>query len=221
VAAAKPQLLVELGTHNGLSYFIFCQSVKDHNLDTLCYAVDTWEGDDHSGHYDESIYQGVVQHNREYYHGFSYLLRMRFDEALNNFRPESIDLLHIDGYHTYDAVARDFKSWYEKVRPGGIILLHDVAARLKDQGVWRFWEDCGPRHASFQFDHGFGLGIIRKSGGPKTNEPLLKLLFESDQDTARQLRLFYVHASRFHDLKRKVGTGKFGKIRQKKVDPAK
>ncbi len=111
----------------------------------------------------------------------------------------------------------DFHLWFEKVRPGGILLFHDVAARLKNFGVWRFWEDYAPRHASFQFDHGFGLGVIRKSGGAESDEPLLKLLFDSDQETGRRLRNFYVHACRFHDLKRKVGTGKFGKVGRQKI----
>lgn len=41
VKVFKPSIFVELGTHYGVSYFSFCQSVKDQYLPTKCYAVDT------------------------------------------------------------------------------------------------------------------------------------------------------------------------------------
>ena len=44
VAELRPRLLVELGTSTGMSYFGFCQSMKEHQIDGVCYAVDTWEG---------------------------------------------------------------------------------------------------------------------------------------------------------------------------------
>lgn len=214
VEAVKPKILVELGTYSGLSYFTFCQSMKDHDLDGLCYAVDTWEGDAHTKSYDESIFQEVSQYNREHYYGFSYLLKMRFDQALDHFNEESVDLLHIDGYHTYKAVSEDFTNWFPKVKPGGIILFHDTAARIEDFGVWKFWEEISVKYKSFSFNHGFGLGIILKPGGKQPLEPLTHLLFEGDNTQHKKLRQFYVHTCRFHDLKRMVGTGKFGKARK-------
>jgi len=130
VEAVRPRLLVELGSHKGFSYFTFCQSMKDHDIDGLCYAVDTWEGDRHTDSYGEEVFQEVNRYNRQHYAGFSYLLRMLFEEALGHFRDASVDLIHIDGLHTYEAVRRDFEDWYPKLRPGGIMLFHDIAARM-------------------------------------------------------------------------------------------
>jgi len=42
----RPSIIVELGTHFGDSFFTFCQSCKEHNLQAKCYAVDSWIGDD-------------------------------------------------------------------------------------------------------------------------------------------------------------------------------
>ena len=41
----KPKLVVELGTHYGVSFFAFCESAEIYSEETFCYAVDTWEGD--------------------------------------------------------------------------------------------------------------------------------------------------------------------------------
>jgi hypothetical protein len=79
------------------------------NVDGTYYAVDTWTGDKHSGNYDDSVFRSVDDHLRDYYRGIAYLLRMTFDEAANQFDQETLDILHIDGLHTYDAVKHDFK----------------------------------------------------------------------------------------------------------------
>ena len=177
VAALRPAVLVELGTYNGLSFFCFCQAMEEHAVDGVCYAVDTWQGDVHTGAYGEEIYRDVLTHSREFYAAFSYLMRMQFSEALQHFSEDSIDLLHIDGLHTYEAVREDFEQWYPKVKPGGLIVMHDIYARLKDFGVWRFWEEIAPRFAAFGFKQGFGLGVIRKPGGPERHDPLFRWMF--------------------------------------------
>ncbi len=204
IEAVKPKLFVELGTFRGLSYFAFCQSIKEHDMDALCYSVDTWEGDVHTGGYGEEIFKTVNQFNRQNYTGFSYLLRMLFNDALRHFDDGSLDLIHIDGLHTYDAVKEDFTNWYPKVRPGGVMLFHDVAARIKDFGVWKYWEELSKAHNTFTFNHGFGLGVLRKPGGAEETHPLVNLLFNSSKEEQEVLRKFYVHAAQFLDLKRKV-----------------
>lgn len=206
VTALRPKMLVELGTHMGLSYFTFCQAMKEHEIDGLCYAIDTFEGDSHTDKYDESVFNMVNNHNRQHYHGFSYLMRMFFNDALQHFSDNSVDLLHIDGLHTYEAVSEDFRNWLPKVKPGGIILFHDVQARLQDFGAWKFWEETAPLHETFTFNHGFGLGVLRKPGGDRSQDPeLLKLLFDAkdDKDGAK-LRAFYVHASKHLENTRKL-----------------
>ena len=122
----SPQIFVELGTHSGNSYFSFCQSVAENNLPTKCYAVDTWQGDAHAGQYNDEIFDGVNTYNEERYAGFSKLLRMTFDDALSHFADESVELLHIDGLHTYEAVRHDFETWLPKLAPGAVVLFHDT-----------------------------------------------------------------------------------------------
>lgn len=204
VEALEPKLLVELGTHEGLSFFTFCQSVVDHHLDTVCYAVDTWEGEHHAGYYGEDVYRRVVDYCRENYAGCSYLIRSLFADACNHFERDSIDLLHIDGLHTYDAVKEDYQTWVSKVRPGGLLLFHDIAVRRDDLGVWKFWKEIGELYPEdvFQFNHGYGLGVLRKPGGDNVSTSvLIDVMFSGSQQEKETLRAFYVMAAKYNTLK--------------------
>lgn len=158
----KPRVIVELGTHSGNSYFSFCQVVESLKLETKCYAIDTWKGDVHAGFYDESIFEEVSKYNEFNYSHFSTLIRKTFDEAINLFQNESIDLLHIDGLHTYKAVKHDFTNWLPKVKNDGVILLHDTEVYLLDFGVWKFWQEIKDEYPSFNFRHSNGLGVVSK-----------------------------------------------------------
>ncbi|HEX7672450.1 MAG TPA: class I SAM-dependent methyltransferase [Polyangiaceae bacterium] len=203
VGALRPGVITELGTQAGLSYFCMCQSVREHGLSTRTFAVDTWKGDSHTDPYGTEIYDQVLAHNTEHYADFSTLMPMLFSEALPHFADESIDLIHIDGFHTYEAVRGDFESWYPKVKPGGILIFHDIAARLKDFGAWRFWAELSLTHETFAFKHGFGLGVLRKPG-PTPSAPLFDFLFSKDERVKERLRAFYVHAAEHQELERKM-----------------
>jgi hypothetical protein len=207
VDAIRPQKVVELGTYNGRSYFSFCQSMIENNIDGLCYAVDTWGGDEHTGEYDDTIFQDVRAHARQHYRGITYLMRMLFNDAVNHFDDESIDLLHIDGLHTYDAVKEDFGNWYPKVRPGGIILFHDIEARQSDFGVWKYWSELEKQYDTFAFHHGFGLGVLRKPGGSEEvqSHQLLELLFSGTEQEQHKLRQLYIHNSEYIEARNKAG----------------
>jgi hypothetical protein len=159
VELQKPRTIVELGTHWGVSYCAFCQAVTSLGLDTRCFAVDTWTGDAHSGHYGDEIYDNLNEHHRQY-ESFSKLLRMTFDEARQYIPDHSVDLMHIDGLHTYDAVKWDYDSWLPKISQRGIILFHDTMVLGGEFGVYRLWAELSPSFPHFNFEHGYGLGIL-------------------------------------------------------------
>ncbi|MCX6632272.1 MAG: class I SAM-dependent methyltransferase [Candidatus Solibacter sp.] len=191
VAALRPSLIVELGTHYGESYFTFCQAIVECGVACRAFAVDTWRGDPHTGAYGEAVLREVSAHNQQHYASFSTLLRTFFDEALEHFPGASIDLLHIDGLHTYEAVRHDFETWFPKVSAGGIVLLHDTRSRRNDFGVWRLWDELRRTYESFEFPHSCGLGVIRKPDGHGAPSGLATLLFQNEEQ-AEALRRFYL-----------------------------
>ena len=163
----SPKIFVELGTHSGNSYFSFCQSVFEAGISTKCNAVDTWKGDENAGQYDEEIYVKVNAHHQERYAGFSRLLRMTFDDAVTCFADESIELLHIDGLHTYEAVRHDFETWLPKLAPGAVVMFHDTNVRERDFGVWKLWEELQARYSyNLEFVHSHGLGVLQLNDAP-------------------------------------------------------
>ena len=168
----RPKVFVELGTHKGSSYFSFCQAVRDKGLLTRCYAVDTWRGDNQAGFYGEEVYEMVNGHNESQYKKFSTLYRMTFDEALGQFPDRSVDLLHIDGLHNYEAVLHDFEAWLPKLAPGAIVLFHDIEVYGGDFGVWRFWGEIKKQYSRwFEFEHSHGLGVLQIAGENKQEKP--------------------------------------------------
>ena len=127
--AHRPRSIVELGTHNGVSYLAFCEAVQRAKLDCRCLAVDTWRGDEHAGLYGDEIYTELKRFHDARYTGFSELLRSTFDEAVAYVPDGSVDLLHIDGLHSYEAVRHDFEAWRPKLSRKAVMLLHDTNVR--------------------------------------------------------------------------------------------
>lgn len=156
----RPALFVELGAYLGDSYCSFCQAIDSLSLTTQCYAVDTWRGDVHTGSYGEGIFEALRAYHDPRYGRFSRLIRSPFDEAAREFGDGSVDLLHHDGTHTYDALVHDFRVWLPKMSQRGVILLHDINVRLPGYGAWRFWGEVSASYPSFAFPHSFGLGVL-------------------------------------------------------------
>ncbi len=184
----RPRTLVELGTHRGFSFFCFCQAIQALHLNSRCWAVDTWEGDSHTGPYQNNVFLEVNRHNNENYKAFATLFPGTFDEACGRFAPGEIDLLHIDGFHTYEAVRRDFETWLPKMTDDGVVLLHDTNVRTDDFGVWKFWAEIAKEYRHFEFLHGNGLGVIclgESTGGT------LRQLCASSNRTRSAARRFY------------------------------
>jgi Methyltransferase domain len=160
VTLLRPKVLVELGTHKGDSYCAFCQAVDELSLETACFAVDTWTGDKHAGFYGPQVLEELRTYHDSLYGRFSRLVVSDFDAAATHFADGSIDLLHVDGLHTYEAVSHDIETWLPRMSAQGVMLLHDINVREGDFGVWKAWNELSVRFRTNAFKYGHGLGAV-------------------------------------------------------------
>ena len=161
----RPERLVELGSQYGCSLFSFCQAVRDFKLNTEINAVDMWSGDIGAEITGEEVYALVQKTAATYYPEVNlHLFQMCFDDARTNFADNSIDILHIDGGHTFEDVEHDFTTWLPKLKENGIVLFHDVYSPI-DQGSCDHWEKTKKEYdCYFDFTHSCGLGILFPKG---------------------------------------------------------
>lgn len=170
----RPRRFVELGSQYGNCFFAACQMSKLLKNSIECIAIDTWTGDAHTGKYQEDVFKRFLSILHRKYPNGRYI-RGLFADAVLQFEPGSIDLLHIDGLHTYEAVAEDFQTWLPKLSDQGIVIFHDTHVRERDFGVWKLWAEVSRRYPSFEFQHSHGLGVLLVG---KHVNPKVQKLFE-------------------------------------------
>ena len=80
-----------------------------------------------------------------------------------------IDVLFIDGDHSYEAVKKDFNAYLPLVKKGGIIGFHDIINpstwRVKGKvvGTSKFWKEIKDKYKSTRFvyeKHKWGIGVL-------------------------------------------------------------
>jgi hypothetical protein len=158
VTLIRPRTFVELGTQYGMSFLTGVDAMANAGVECRSVAVDSWLGEEHTGLYDSDVYSFFVERLGKYENAS--LIRSLFADAIDHFQDGSIDLLHIDGLHTYEAVLRDFSMYLPKMSSRGIVLLHDTRVYERDFGVWRLWEELSEQYPCFDFLHSHGLGVV-------------------------------------------------------------
>lgn len=80
---------------------------------------------------------------------------------------KKLDLLFIDGDHTYEGVKADFNMYGPLVRKKGIIAFHDISDLKSGQlnEVQRFYNEVKKRHKGcyeIAYPRGLGIGVFKK-----------------------------------------------------------
>lgn len=98
-----------------------------------------------------------------------------------------LDLLLIDGDHTYEGVRQDFQMYRELLGDGGFVIFHDIVQDHQTRfgrhtlaysgGVPLFWQELKPHYDWREFvldpmQDGMGIGVL--SWDPSVEWPILK-----------------------------------------------
>ena len=111
---------VEIGSYIGASSLMICKGLND---ESILYCIDTWENDAMTeGNWDTFA---VFKKNTRLVTKKIITVKSNSIDAAIGFNNE-IDFLFIDGDHSYEAVKADVDAWFEKLKPGGIIVMHDI-----------------------------------------------------------------------------------------------
>lgn len=167
VRALRPRTVLEIGTYQGGTLFLLATIADD---DALLLSVDLPQG---------RFGGGYTRRRRKLYRSFSrsrqrieLLQRDSHDRETQEtvermVAARGVDVLLIDGDHSYDGVKSDFLAYSRLVRSGGLIIFHDIVPGPEENvgGVPQFWKELkasGPVEEIVEdWDQGgFGLGLL-------------------------------------------------------------
>lgn len=150
VQRLHPKTIVDLGFDRGLSTIAFAYRNRGHvfgidwfeegNYATKCFALD-------------SAFRNISNAIRFQYAKNIHLIVGPFRDVSKTWK-RKIDILHIDGAHTYAIAKHHYDNWSRYLNTDGVVLVHDVAAFPHETG--RFFDEL-PMH-KFVFPHAQGLG---------------------------------------------------------------
>jgi predicted O-methyltransferase YrrM len=151
VAKVKPKIVVDLGFDRALSTIAFAYKNRGH-----VYGIDWFEGNNYLEKCFalDGAYRNISNALRFHYAKNIHLIVGPYQNVLKNWK-RKIDILHLDGVHTYEKAQFHYQNWSPHLSEKGIILIHDVAAYPSETG--RFFEEL-PLH-KMVFDHARGLGV--------------------------------------------------------------
>ena len=113
-------VIVEIGSYLGASTTFLAAGAKENSSQVYC--VDTWKNDAMSEGPRDTFDEFIS--NTDLYRKLIVPIRGKSVDVGREF-DKPIDMLFLDGDHSYEACRVDVETWLPKVKPGGSILLHD------------------------------------------------------------------------------------------------
>jgi cephalosporin hydroxylase len=138
----KPKFILEIGTGRGGTLFLFSRTAA---VDAIIISIDLPRGKYGGGYQEWKI---------DLFKSFSlskqkmFLIRGNSHEikSLNRVKKilkgNKLDLLYIDGDHSYEGAKRDFEMYKPLIKKGGIIAVHDIVPiKNIEYNVEKFWNE--------------------------------------------------------------------------------
>ncbi|MHA2339428.1 MAG: class I SAM-dependent methyltransferase [Candidatus Hodarchaeales archaeon] len=164
---SSPKIILEIGTYDGGTLFFLSRFARP---DAILITVDLPLVRDGAGYSPAKIpfYKSFTSYNQKIHfireNSQSPKTVKKIEKILKN---RKIDVLFIDGDHSYEGVKKDFEIFSKYVKKGGIIAFHDIVehpAELKCE-VDRFWNEIKKEYEFKEFisdkgENWAGIGIL-------------------------------------------------------------
>jgi predicted O-methyltransferase YrrM len=174
----KPKIIVEIGAFLGYSAICFAQAIEDNECkDGKVYSIDLFLPHTHNPLYlsddihnplefaRKNIEKARLQHRIDFLQGNSIDIAPKLLSSI-----QYIDILFIDGDHTYKGAINDYNAYHEKVKQGGLIIFHDIYPQKCDWWGPRILIDILRKRfykkyyeiLELETPDGFGIAICKK-----------------------------------------------------------
>lgn len=164
----KCKNILEIGTAKGGTLFLFSKILPQNSI---IISIDLPKGAFGGGYsiFRILLFQSFKQKNQK-----MFLLRgdshqnVIYEKVKEILKGEKVDLLFIDGDHTYNGVKNDFKMYKNLVKKDGLIVFHDITSHIFDEKVevFKVWNEIREKYETveiqFKSEKGsYGFGIIK------------------------------------------------------------
>ncbi len=166
----KPQKLLCIGSRYGFIPAVMAQACKDGGKGQVDF-VDAGYGDGDENHWTGKAYWktkrgqncfkkfGLGQHIQIFVNTTAAFAKKH--------KSNKYDYIYVDGNHSYEGVKFDFKTFWPKLKKGGLLLFHDVSVKGKlpegEYGVHQLFNEVSQKMPHLIINHTHsGLGILQK-----------------------------------------------------------
>jgi predicted O-methyltransferase YrrM len=144
----NPKNILEIGTFNGGTLFLFA-CIASENAIIMSLDLPTLIFDQGFHIWKIPLYESFARKDQKIY-----LLRAdshkieTFLKVKKRIKKKKLDLLFIDGDHSYEGVKQDFQMYSPLVKKGGLIVFHDIVKHPKELNcyVHRFWNEIKQKY---------------------------------------------------------------------------
>ena len=141
-------VIVEIGSYRGRSAAYMAAALKpDSNIKIFC--IDLWANANQEKFVSTANDLEMLKNYLVSLDLYKFITTIRSDsiEASKDWKLP-IDLLFIDGNHSYEGVSGDYQAWYPHVKRGGVIAFHDYH-EINWQGVRTFVDETASKQIKF------------------------------------------------------------------------
>lgn len=154
------KIIVEIGVYEGATTALFAARADP---DAVLYGIDPM----FPGRLGICWGEVVAKHvNRRARLTGRVRLIKRFSHEAVDLIPGPVDFIFIDGDHSLEGIRRDWETWSPRIRPGGIVALHDsfpAANSPASLGSHRFYADSISRDERyFEASRQGSLAVLRR-----------------------------------------------------------